>query len=106
LKKTIISKNEIFNKIKTDQFKPNPLNEKFFKDLEDNVNLFNMKAAAVQLGFVFYNDFMKRIEELNNEIKDYVLSRDLEKKDLLNAIQSGTHYQSSFDNTSNFYIYS
>ena len=89
LKKSIADKNMIFNKLKTEKFKPNPQNESFFKQIEDAVNLFNMKAASVQMGFVFYNDFVKRIDDLQTQIKDYVMSRDMEKKDLTDSIQSG-----------------
>lgn len=104
LKKTIITKNEIFSKIKNDQFKPNPENEKFFKSIEDNINLYNLRATSVQQGIVFYTDFFKRIDELNSAIKDYVMSRDLEKQDLISAIQSGTNYQSAFNNASKFFF--
>ena len=99
LKQRITTKNEIFTKIKNDRFKPNLENERFFKAIEDNINLYNLRAASVQQGIVFYNDFFKRIEDLNSGIKDYVLSRDLEKQDLMNAIQSGTNYQSAFNNS-------
>lgn len=105
LKKSIITKNEIFNKIKNDQFKPNPENEKFFKAVEDSIGLYNMRATSVQQGIVFYTDFFKRIEDLNSGIKDYILSRDLEKQDLLNAIQSGTNYQSAFNNAGNLFFF-
>ena len=102
LKKCISEKNLIFNKLKTEKFKYNPQNEAFFKQVEEAVNLFNMKAASVHLGFVFYNDFIKRIDDLQTEIKDYVLSRDLEKKDLTDAVQTGTNYTSTFDMKSIF----
>lgn len=97
LKKSIETKNEIFNKIKNDQFKPNPDNENFFKSIEDSINLYNMKASLVQNGIIFYSEFFKKIDELNSSIKDYILSRDLEKQDLINAIQNGTNIQNAFN---------
>ena len=97
LKKSISEKNLIFNKLKQEKFKPNPQNEEFFKQVEEAVNLFNKKAAGVQMGSNFYNDFNTRIDDLHTEIKDYIMSRDLEKKDLTDAIQKGTNYTSTFD---------
>jgi hypothetical protein len=49
------------------------------------------------MGSVFYNEFNTRIDYLQNEIKDYIMSRDIEKKDLLNAIQSGSTFTSNID---------
>lgn len=48
---------------------------------------------------MFYNDFDSRIDNLHTEIKDYVMSRDMEKKDLTESIQSGgsSNYTSTFD---------
>jgi len=105
IKKSILKKNEIFTKMRNDQFKPNPENEAFFKAIEDNIGLYNLRTASVQQGIVFYTDFFKRIEDLNSGIKDYILSRDLEKQDLISAIQSGTNYQSAFNGTRNFTFY-
>ena len=102
LKKSIVEKNLIFNKLKNEKFKPNPQNEEFFKQVEEAVILFNKKAACVQLGYIFYNDFNTRIDDLLTEIKDYVMSRDLEKKDLTDAIQSGNKYTGNFDMKGNF----
>jgi hypothetical protein len=95
LKKTLGEKNLIFNKLKNEKFKPNPQNEEFFQQVEEAVSLFNKKAASAQLGSGFYNDFNTRIDDLTTEIKDYLMSRDLEKKDLTSAIQSGANYDHS-----------
>lgn len=104
LKKLISEKNSIFNKIKTDKFKPNPQNEEFFKNIEDAVCLFNKRAASVKLGSVFYSDFDTRINDLQGEIKDYVLSRDLEKKDMIDAINSGRNYNSTMNNSKEIFL--
>lgn len=65
-----------------------------------------MRNASVQQGLVFYSDFLKRIDDLHTGIKDYILSRDLEKNDLINAIQSGTNYQNAFNGNCKFlFIY-
>lgn len=95
LKKSITLKNEIFNKIKNNQFRPNEQNENFFKSIEDSINLYNTRATTVQQGNVFYSDFFKRIDDLHSNIKDYILSRDIQKKDLIEAIQSGINYETA-----------
>lgn len=97
MEKSITQKNLVFNKIKTEKFKPNPQNEEFFKGIEDAINSFKKKAASLQMGSVFYNDFNTRIDFLQNEIKDYIMSRDLEKQDLIKAVQAGSTFTSNMN---------
>jgi DNA replication initiation complex subunit (GINS family) len=56
------------------------------------------------MGTVFYSDFNSRIDFLQNEIKDYIMSRDLEKQDLITAVQSGSNYTSNINlNCKNYF---
>ena len=71
LKQIIITKNEDFVKIKNDKFKPDPLNEQFFKNLDQFVQLARQKEIQLQQGLNFYKQFNMKLSELNRNITDF-----------------------------------
>jgi hypothetical protein len=92
-KNQIIKKNELFNQIKSLCQKPNEENEKFFKNLEDYVQLYNQKFINLNQGTNFYNEFNLRLNEINEKITDYLFARDLEKNEIIKTITSGQNVQ-------------
>lgn len=89
IKKAITEKNAIFLKIREIKLKPKPENEKFFKDLDDYCTSFNEKLNNIYQGNNFYNGLNNKIDELYGNVSDYILSRDLEKNDLLKSQKGG-----------------
>ena len=62
LKVTLQNKNEIFMRIKNDKFKPDPVNEQFFRDLDNYVQLFKTKENQLEQGLNFYKKFDQKNE--------------------------------------------
>lgn len=89
LKNEIKNKNDLFLKIKDVKLKPKPENEQYFKDLESYCSLFNEKLNALYQGSNFYTALDNKIDELYGNVSDYILSRDLEKNDLLKQQKGG-----------------
>lgn len=98
LKRAIVLKNEIFLKIKAVNCKPNPDNEKFFKDLESYSHLYSQKLIGLNQGLNFYNEFNTRLNELNSRVTDFLLARDIEKNEIIKAITSGNNYNMNNNN--------
>ncbi len=92
LKLSITAKNEVFLRVKASTFKTNEENEKFFRDLEDYCQLFNQKLVQLQQGINFYGEFNKRLNDVSAQISDFLLSRDLDKNELLKYINGGGNY--------------
>ena len=93
LKQIIITKNEDFVKIKNDKFKPDPENEQFFKNLDQFVQLARQKEIQLQQGLNFYKQFNLKLNELNRNITDFILSRDIDKNQLIKYLTQGGSYQ-------------
>lgn len=89
LKLSIVAKNEVFIRVKQSNFKTNDENEKFFRDLENHCQLYSQKLINLQQGMNFYTEFNKRLNDINGHITDFLVSRDMEKNDLLKFITSG-----------------
>lgn len=87
--KEVEAKNKVFLAVKNEKIKPNPENEKFFRDLESFCQLYHEKLTNVNQGLNFYNEFNSRIDQLNNHVTDYLLSRDIEKNELIKMVMSG-----------------
>ena len=62
LKVNVQNKNEIFMRIKNDKFKPDPVNEQFFRDLDNYVQLFKTKENQLEQGLNFYKKFDQKNE--------------------------------------------
>jgi hypothetical protein len=92
LKLSITAKNEVFLRVKASTFKTNEDNEKFFRDLEDYCKLYNQKLVQLQQGINFYGEFNKRLNDISGHISDFLLSRDLDKNELLKYINGGGNY--------------
>ena len=107
-KKQVTIKNDIFNKIKDLKIKPKPENEAYFKEIEYFCNLYNEKLNNLYQGNVFYQSLNDKTVELEGNVKDFILSRDLEKDDLLKT-QTGGYSGQPIDftkqqkNTSNIF---
>lgn len=69
--------------------KPIEENEKFFKELENNCEIFNQKLVNLNQGNNFYNDLNNKISELCAKITDFLLARDIEKNEIIKSINSG-----------------
>lgn len=102
IKRAIALKNEIFLKIKAINFKPNPDNEKYFKDLESYSHMYNQKLIGLNQGLNFYNEFNTRLIDLSSRITDFLLARDMEKNEILKAITSGNNYNMNNLNQPNY----
>jgi hypothetical protein len=89
LKLSIIAKNEVFLRVKQSSFKTSDENEKFFRDLEDYCKLYNQKLVNLQQGINFYTEFNRRLNDINGHITDFLISRDIEKNDIIKFITSG-----------------
>ena len=99
LKIGIQAKNEVFLRIKNEQFKPDMQNEEFFKNLDSYCQLFHTKEIQLQQGLNFYKQFDTKLNELNRNITDFLMARDLDKNQLIKSLTSGGSYQENKDNT-------
>lgn len=95
LKIGVHAKNEVFLRVKNENFKPDPKNEEFFKNLDSYCNLFNQKETQLQQGLNFYKQFDSKLNELNRNITDFLMARDLDKNQLIKSLTSGGSYQES-----------
>jgi programmed cell death 6-interacting protein len=89
LKLSITAKNEVFLRVKQNNFKSSEENEKFFRELEDYCKLYNQKLVNLQQGINFYTEFNRRLNDINGHITDFLVSRDIEKNDIIKHITSG-----------------
>jgi hypothetical protein len=89
LKVSVQNKNEIFMRVKNDKFKPDPANEQFFRDLDNYVQLFKTKENQLQQGLNFYKKFDQKMNELNRNITDFLMARDMDKNELIRYISVG-----------------
>jgi len=89
LKLSITAKNEVFLRVKQNNFKTCDENEKFFRELEDYCKLYNQKLVNLQQGINFYTEFNRRLNDINGHITDFLVSRDIEKNDIIKHITSG-----------------
>ena len=89
MKGTVQTKNEIFMRVRNDKFRPDPANEQFFRDLDNYVQLFRTKENQLQQGLSFYKKFEQKMNELNRNISDYLMARDMDKNELIRFIMSG-----------------
>lgn len=95
LKIGIQAKNEVFLRVKNETFKPDPKNEEFFKNLDSYCHLFHQKEIQLQQGLNFYKQFDSKLNELNRNITDFLMARDLDKNQLIKSLTSGGSYQES-----------
>ena len=89
IKVNVQNKNEIFMRVRNDKFKPDPANEQFFRDLDNYVQLFRTKENQLQQGLNFYKKFDQKMNELNRNITDFLMARDLDKNELIRYISVG-----------------
>lgn len=107
LLETIDKNNQVFQLFKADKLKPNPENEKFFSELQNKISKFHTLVSAMERGYQFYNQFFFKVADLQSRITDFLISRDLEKQDLLRyLVQTGnvpnTTPQSGFEQGGNY----
>ena len=95
LKVQVQSKNEIFMRVKNEKFKPNPQNENYFRDLSNYVQMFRTKEQQLQQGLNFYKKFDQKMNELNRNITDFLMARDMDKNELIRYITIGTTSKST-----------
>ena len=88
IKVNVQNKNEIFLRAKNDKFKPDPANEQFFTDLNNYVQLFRTKEQQLQQGLNFYKKFDQKMNELNRNISDFLMARDMDKNELIRYIMN------------------
>lgn len=93
IKVNVQSKNEIFLRAKNDKFKPYPANEQFFTNLNNYVQLYRTKEQQLQQGLNFYKKFDQKMKELNRNISDFLMERDMDKNELIRYIMNpqGSH---------------
>ena len=89
IKVNVQNKNEIFMRVKNDKFRPDPANEQFFRDLDNYVQLFRTKDNQLQQGLNFYKKFDQKMNELNRNISDFLMARDMDKNELIRYISVG-----------------
>ena len=89
IKVNVQNKNEIFLRVKNDKFRPDPANEQFFRDLNNYVQLFRTKEQQLQQGLNFYKKFDQKMNELNRNISDFLMARDMDKNELIRYIMGG-----------------
>ena len=95
VKNKIIELNEIFIKVKALNVQSDTEieNENYFKQLESYVQLYKEKLKSIEQGCSFYSEFDSRISSIANFINDYLMARDLEKNDMIEAITRGENIQ-------------
>ena len=89
IKVNVQNKNEIFLRVKNDKFKPDPANEQFFQNLNNYVQLYRTKEQQLQQGLNFYKKFDQKMNELNRNISDFLMARDMDKNELIRYIMGG-----------------
>ena len=89
LKGQIKTLNEKFMKLKMETLSNNNQNDKFFQELESYIQLYNENSSQLLQGLNFYGDFTFRMSELNQKISDFILSRDIEKNEILKNLTGG-----------------
>ena len=89
IKVNVQNKNEVFLRAKNDKFRPDPANEQFFRDLDSYVQLFRTKEQQLQQGLNFYKKFDQKMNELNRNITDFLMARDMDKNELIKYILNG-----------------
>ena len=92
LKPVIQQKNEIFLKVKSEKFKPDMDNENFFKNLDNYCQLFRQKEIQLQQALNFYKTFNGKLDELNRNVTDFLMARDIDKNQLISSITMGSNY--------------
>ena len=95
IKVQVQSKNEIFMRVKNEKFKPDPKNESYFRDLSNYAQLFRSKEQQLQQGLNFYKKFDQKMNELNRNITDFLMARDMDKNELIRYITIGATSNSS-----------
>ena len=93
LKQSIVAKNDVFMKVRNDKFKPDPANEEFFRNLDKYVQLFRQKEIQLQQGLNFYKQFNMKLNELNRNITDFLMARDIDKNQLIKYLTQGGYYE-------------
>ena len=88
IKVNVQNKNEIFLRAKNEKFKPDPANEQFFTDLNNYVQLYRTKEQQLQQGLNFYKKFDQKMNELNRNISDFLMARDMDKNELIRFIMN------------------
>ena len=83
IKVNVQNKNEIFLRVKNDKFKPDPANEQFFQNLNNYVQLYRTKEQQLQQGLNFYKKFDQKMNELNRNISDFLMAREMDKNELI-----------------------
>ena len=97
LKPIIQQKNEIFLKVKSEKFKPDMDNENFFKNLDNYCQLFRQKEIQLQQALNFYKTFNGKLDELNRNVTDFLMARDIDKNQLISSITMGSNYNEKKD---------
>ena len=97
LKPVIQQKNEIFLKVKSEKFKPDMENENFFKNLDNYCQLFRQKEIQLQQALNFYKTFNGKLDELNRNVTDFLMARDIDKNQLISSITMGSNYNEKKD---------
>ena len=97
LKPVIQQKNEIFLKVKSEKFKPDMDNENFFKNLDNYCQLFRQKEIQLQQALNFYKTFNGKLDELNRNVTDFLMARDIDKNQLISSITMGSNYNEKKD---------
>lgn len=93
VKSKIEAKNAVFQKLKSSQFNVNQDNEMFFFNLSSYCNLYNQSVMKLQQGLSFYKQFELKLNELNRNVTDFLMARDIDKNQLLQALNTGAQYQ-------------
>lgn len=97
-KEQVRIKNDNFLKIKEQKMKPKPENEEYFKKLENNCKFYNEKMTNFYQGLNFYNSLLDKVYDLESNVGDFILARDLQKNDLI-KVQSKNYQGDTVDFT-------
>jgi len=97
LEKSITDLNQRFVRIKNDTIKPDKENDEFFKKIEANIALYNNKAAMLNQGAGFYQEFNMKLDELQKNICGFLNMREEDKRILLAVLgYSGGNHSVSY----------
>lgn len=105
IKANIYTHNEIFLKAKSHTAKPNQENDEFFLNLERTINLFNETLKQIDQGLTFYSEFSRRLSMLQSSVADFALARDIDKSELIGAIERGESINLAMGRIRKFFIY-
>lgn len=97
-KENVKVKNYEFLKVKDQKMKPKPENEEYFKKLENTCNFYNEKMTNFYQGLNFYNSLLDKVYDLESNVGDFILARDLQKTDLM-KMQSKNYQGDTYDFT-------